>query len=172
MSAPFKSLIPWFFLFFGLFVWTQGNSQCYIQLGDYSGFDTSPYLDTLEAAACDLIRSLPSEFQNPRLQSLTLLDLLNHNVPFPRRPSGFGEFEEDPQNPYQYYSKQNLLRYFARYVPVKGMSEFSYSHINYALLEIVIESATGLTFGDALDNYVLQPLGMDNSCLLYTSRCV
>ena len=51
-------------MFFGLFVWTQGNSQCYIQLGDYSGFDTSPYLDTLEAAACDLIRSLPSEFQN------------------------------------------------------------------------------------------------------------
>ena len=44
---------------------------------------------------------LPSEFQNPRLQSLTLLDLLNHTVPFPRRPSGFGEFEEDPHNPYQ-----------------------------------------------------------------------
>ena len=106
---------------------------------------------------------LPPEFQNPRLQNLTLLDLLNHSNPFPRRPSGFGEFEEDPQNPYEYYTKQNLLRYFSRYVPVKGLSEFSYSHINYALLEIVIESATGLTFGDALDNFVLQPLGMSNS---------
>ena len=64
MSAPFKSLTPWFFLFFGLFVWTQGNSQCYIQLGDYSGFDTSPYLEGLDAVACDLVRALPPEFRN------------------------------------------------------------------------------------------------------------
>ena len=64
MSAPFKALTPWFFLFFGLFVWTQGNSQCYIQLGDYSGFDTSPYLEGLDAVACDLVRALPPEFRN------------------------------------------------------------------------------------------------------------
>ncbi len=40
------------------------KSQCYIQLGEYSGFDTSPYFEGLDAVACDLVRSLPPEFQN------------------------------------------------------------------------------------------------------------
>lgn len=106
---------------------------------------------------------IPLEFQNPRLRDLSLLDLLNHTTNFPRRPSGFGEFEEDPQNPYQYYTKQHLLRYYSRFVPLKGQGDFSYSHINYGLLECVVESATGLTYGDALDTYVLQPLGMNHS---------
>jgi hypothetical protein len=40
---------------------TQNN--CYIQLGDLSGFNTAPYQAELEAAACELIQAFPSEFQ-------------------------------------------------------------------------------------------------------------
>lgn len=44
---------------------TTGKTQndCYIQLGDLSGFNTSPYQPELEAAACELIQAFPSEFQ-------------------------------------------------------------------------------------------------------------
>jgi CubicO group peptidase (beta-lactamase class C family) len=145
------------------------------ETGSVSKALTSLLIFTLEAKGIlklsDKVNGfLPTEFQNPRLQNLTLIDLLNHTAHFPRRPSGFGEFEEDPQNPYQFYSKQNLLKYYSRYVPVKGVSDFSYSHINYALLEIVIESATGLTYGDALDGFVLQPLGMANSFVDYREQ--
>lgn len=145
------------------------------ETGSVSKALTSLLMFTLEAKGIlklsDKVNGfLPTEFQNPRLQNLTLLDLLNHTAHFPRRPSGFGEFEEDPQNPYQFYNKQNLLKYYSRYVPIKGMSDFSYSHINYALLEIVIESATGLTYGDALDGFVLQPLGMANSFVDYREQ--
>ncbi len=44
---------------------TTGKTQndCYIQLGDLSGFNTAPYQAELEAAACELIQAFPSEFQ-------------------------------------------------------------------------------------------------------------
>ena len=113
---------------------------------------------------------LPVDFQNPRLKDLTVLDLLNHEASFPRRPQGFGEHEEDPQNPYQFYTKSELLKYFARFVPAKQPMEFGYSHINYALLEILIETTTGLSFGDALDLYVFQAIGMTNSFIDFKEK--
>lgn len=38
--------------------------SCYIQLDDASGFDTSPYLSELEAAACALRDAFPEELQD------------------------------------------------------------------------------------------------------------
>jgi len=55
---------PLLLLLFSLLLGAGGKSQCYIQLGEYSGFDTSPYFEGLDAVACDLVRSLPPEFQN------------------------------------------------------------------------------------------------------------
>lgn len=40
------------------------GQNCYVQLADMSGFDTSPYQSQLEAAACELIQEFPSEVQN------------------------------------------------------------------------------------------------------------
>ena len=40
------------------------SQNCYVQLSNMSGFDTSPYLEELEAAACALKESLPLEYQN------------------------------------------------------------------------------------------------------------
>nr|HRQ30532.1 hypothetical protein [Saprospiraceae bacterium] len=48
-------------LVFSISAKTQNN--CYIQLGDLSGFNTAPYQAELEAAACELIQAFPSEFQ-------------------------------------------------------------------------------------------------------------
>ncbi len=103
------------------------------------------------------------DVQNPRLNNLTILDLLNHTAPFPRRPQWFGEHEEDPQNPYEFYSKSELLKYYARFVPVKNQTDFNYSHINYAMLEVIIEAATGQSFGDVLEQYICSPLDMRHS---------
>ena len=40
------------------------GQNCYIQLSDMSGFDTSPYQKDLESAACQLKLSLPEQYQN------------------------------------------------------------------------------------------------------------
>ena len=112
---------------------------------------------------------LPLNYRNPRIKNLTIEDLLNHQSFFPRRPSLFGEKEEDPQNPYEFYSKQDLLEYYSNFVPDKT-KEFNYSHTNYALLEVVIENVTHLEFEDALNQYIISPLGMRNSLINFKEK--
>ncbi len=49
-----------------IFLWQSflPAQSCYIQLDDASGFDTSPYLSELEAAACALRDAFPEELQD------------------------------------------------------------------------------------------------------------
>lgn len=112
---------------------------------------------------------LPIEFQNPRLKKLTIEDLINHKSPFPKRPYYFGEKEEDPQNPYEFYSKNDLLKFYSRYVPDK-QKEFNYSHINYALLEIILESVANLEYEELLKQYLFNPLNMENSFVHFKEK--
>lgn len=105
---------------------------------------------------------LPLEYQNPRLKNLTIEQLLNHKTAFSRRPAMFGEKEEDAQNPYSHYTKQDLLEYYRNFVPEKG-DEFSYSHTNYALLEFVVETACSCDYHTALETYLFSELEMNNS---------
>ncbi len=102
------------------------------------------------------------EYQNPRLNKLTIDQLINYQTSFPRRPAMFGEKEDDAQNPYANYTKQDLLNYYRNYVPEKN-AEFKYSHINYGLLELVVESVCNCTYNDAIDQFLFKPLVMNNS---------
>lgn len=45
------------------FVSVEGQN-CFTELADFSGFDTSPYQSELESAACELIEAFPAEFQD------------------------------------------------------------------------------------------------------------
>lgn len=50
-----------------LFILSYGivkSQSCYVRLDDASGFATDQYQATLEAAACDLVQTLPEAFQN------------------------------------------------------------------------------------------------------------
>jgi CubicO group peptidase (beta-lactamase class C family) len=105
---------------------------------------------------------LPLEYQNPRLKDLTIEQMVNHKTKFSKRPTMFGEKEDDAQNPYGHYSKQDLLEFYKNYVPEKS-EEFSYSHTNYALLEFVIEAACNCDFNTAMEVYLFSELNMKNS---------
>lgn len=104
---------------------------------------------------------LPLQFQNPRMEDLTLLDLLQHNAGFPFRPSFFGLHEKNPDDPYAYYSKQELLEYYAAFVPEK--TGYNYSHTDYALLEVLLENALQKPFERLLEEYVFEPFRMNNA---------
>ncbi|MEM9547188.1 MAG: hypothetical protein AAGA77_14500 [Bacteroidota bacterium] len=41
---------------------TGANAQCYVQLTDALGFDSTPYQAELEAAACELVNAFPEQF--------------------------------------------------------------------------------------------------------------
>lgn len=98
---------------------------------------------------------LDEEWQNPRLSQLSIYDLLYHQSGFPQRPAFIGKTEKEPGNPYAGYSKKDLLAYYRDYIP--ETPGFNYSHINYALLEIIIEHTTHKAYHDVLDALILRP---------------
>ena len=51
------------FLFFLICLPVLSGQNCYVQLGDVSGFNTQSYQNGLEAAACSLRATLPDSLQ-------------------------------------------------------------------------------------------------------------
>lgn len=108
---------------------------------------------------------LPQPYQNNRLDTLTIAHLLMHYSPFPRLPAFFGRKTKDSTNPYAHYTKKDLLEYYAQLKPRKRHRGHSYSHINYALLEILIENATQKSYAEALKTYINDPLSLSSTYL-------
>jgi CubicO group peptidase (beta-lactamase class C family) len=104
---------------------------------------------------------LPLAYQNPRMKKLSIKDLLNHQSGLPKRPYGFGLKEVESQNPYKYYSKDDLLKSYSIFV--QESNEAIYSHMNYALLEIILESVYGKSYNEILFEKILLPLNMNQS---------
>lgn len=104
---------------------------------------------------------LPVDYQNPRMQQTTILDLINHTSSLPKRPSFFGKKEKNYQNPYEFYSVKDLLSFYRDFIPDK--KQFEYSHTNYAILEIIIEKSTGKKYNDVLFDEILTPYKMANT---------
>lgn len=145
-------------------------------LSDQSIFEIGSISKTLTASLCASLANqglldldspanayLPTLYQNPRLEQLTLRHLLQHTSGFPKRPSFFGRKNHDIQDPYAYYSKADLLEFYSEYLTVSPIGTFRYSHTNYGLLEIIIEAATQLDYEQALAKYLLHPLGMNST---------
>ncbi len=103
--------------------------------------------------------------QNPRLEHITVHDLLAHTSGLPKHPDLFGRKMLDAQNPYRTYNKEDLLSFYKGFI-IENESTFEYSHTNYALLEVIIENATGSKFHDLVQKYISRPMGMNHT---YTS---
>ena len=111
---------------------------------------------------------LPEEYRNPRLDELTILDLIAHQSGMPKRPSFFGRKEKDLQNPYENYHISDLLKFYRDFIPDK--KDFEYSHTNYALLEMIITGLTSKSYQDILNEKIFSPLGMTNSFVDFNEK--
>jgi len=100
--------------------------------------------------------------QNPRLDYISIHDLLTHQSGLPKRPDLIGRKMRNATCPYQYYDKHDLLRFYSSYVP-QNKTEFQYSHTNYGLLEIILENATGESIDHLLRQYIFEPLSMTDT---------
>jgi len=112
---------------------------------------------------------LPLEIQNPRMDEVTIINLIQHTSGLPVRPYFFGVKEKDPQNPYGFYEKEDLLSFYSDFLP-KSIGEFNYSHTNYGLLEIILEQATGKSFDKLMDDYIINPMGLDSTFVFFKER--
>ena len=57
----------------------------------------------------------------------------------------------------------DLLNYYAEYVPDSGHNKYQYSHINYALLEIILERIYEKSYPDIIKESVFDLLKMEKS---------
>jgi len=100
--------------------------------------------------------------RNPRLDHISIHDLLTHQSGLPKRPDLIGRKMRKATSPYQYYDKHDLLRFYSSYVP-QNITEFQYSHTNYGLLEVILENATGESIDHLLREYIIDPLSMTDT---------
>jgi CubicO group peptidase (beta-lactamase class C family) len=103
---------------------------------------------------------LDSNYQNPRLTHLTIHHLINHMSGFPKKPARFGAWDREASQPYIAYSKRDLMTYYRDFIPEKKRSKYIYSHTNYAILEHIIENATGMALEDAFQYYLASSLDL------------
>ncbi len=109
---------------------------------------------------------LPSEYRNENAGNITINDLIIHTSGMPKLPSEFGLKSKDSNNPYAFYTKEDLLDNYKNYSPgSEQFGKYYYSNLNYALLEIAIEFATKQPFETILKEKIFDPLGMQNSCI-------
>ena len=123
---------------------------------------------------------LPAAYRNPKLSHINIGSLLTHTSGLPKKPSGFGIYEKETDNPYAHYSKELLLDFYKNFdphsilgTPIKKKRKFlkknkpqvnyQYSHLNYALLEVAIEAVSGKSYQSLLYEKLFQPLGMKDS---------
>lgn len=112
---------------------------------------------------------LPKKYKNPSLDQYTLGDLLTHQINFPKRPSNLAKKEFNISNPYAYYTKKNLLEYYANYserqIRYWPLVKLHYSHINYGLLEIIMESIMNMPLEHLFQFYLFQEWGLFHTSL-------
>lgn len=98
---------------------------------------------------------LTSYFQDHSLHSslskVTLGDLVWHTSGFPQFPENESE---DPNKPiYQHYQPKDLLNYLKK--PQSQRRGYSYSHLNYVILQWCLERASGMTYQELLARYMI-----------------
>ncbi len=108
---------------------------------------------------------LDAAHRNSHLDHLVIENLITHTSGFPTRPPNMGLKEIVGQNLYSGYTKGDLLSYYRTASKLPKNGEYIYSHINYALLELIIEKATGMPFEEVLERYVLHPNQMTRSAI-------
>jgi CubicO group peptidase (beta-lactamase class C family) len=108
-----------------------------------------------------LVRWLPQFSMKDRdyETQITLKDLLSHR-------SGWKTFQGDLLNTESSLNKGLMLRYFGQLTPAYPIrSRFGYSNFGYLLGGEAIRSIAGMTWAEAVQQTLLDPLGMDRTCL-------
>jgi len=102
---------------------------------------------------------IPEEYYNPRMKGVTLGHIFKFESKLPHVFKGKGLYENDPRNPYEYFSKTNLLEFYKNYIPDADLIGNSYSDTDFALLEIILERSSSKAFEDLIEYYINEKLG-------------
>lgn len=119
---------------------------------------------SLQDRACKYIASCP-----PAWSDVTIQQLLNHTSGIPNLYNdGITGFYD-----WKYWTPAQIIG-FVQNTPLlfKPGTDWHYSEINYIALGLVIEQASGQSFGTYLQDHLFRPLGMANSGLAQQGEAV
>ncbi len=92
--------------------------------------------------------------KNPSFENCTIDRLLTHTSGLPKLPPGWGLVEKDAQDPYANFTQQDLEDFYQSYdLKPTPANQFLYSHLNYVMLEWIIENITHLSYNEVFDKY-------------------
>ena len=123
---------------------------------------------------------LPAEFQpKPGGAEITLLDLAIHHSGLPRLPRNLAPFwgtlpARHADNPYAYYGPDKLAKFLRRDgLERPEQPEYLYSNVGFGLLGMGLANRLGLSYDEAIQQRICQPLGMQDTKvdLTYEQRC-
>ena len=109
---------------------------------------------------------------NPTLQHITLRSLLTHTSGLPPKPYNLMETLSNKNDPYARYTVGHLYDFLIGFRPngsaKAAANDFLYSHLGIGLLGHLLEAATGKTYSELLQQYIIPPLGLNNTTLYPT----
>ena len=102
------------------------------------------------------------EFANPAVGEITLLELATHTSGLPRLPLNLAM--SDPADPYADYSEDDLLAALAETRKGQPLGDhYAYSNYGAGLLGYLLGRVHGGGYGPAMESFVLEPLGLDET---------
>lgn len=112
-----------------------------------------------------IIKFLPdSVAANPELQSITLLNLIDHTSGLARIPDNLITHAADALNPYKDYTKDLLYAYLKTCrLESKPGEKYSYSNLAVGLLGSILETVSGEPYSQMAREIICRPLGMFNT---------
>lgn len=115
----------------------------------------------------DTIQKIISDFP---YKNITIENLLTHTSGLP----DYMELIEQHWDKTKFATNDDILNLFKKYKPKTHFlpnQSFEYSNTGYALLSIVIEKISNVSYNDFLENTIFKKLGMKNSRVYNTRRC-
>lgn len=100
---------------------------------------------------------LPQSLQNPTAQTINLQHLLTHTSGLPRVPLGIGKTQKEDNQPFAFYTKEQLGLAFKKFDFEKvEIRKYSYSHFGFALIELMVEEQMKMPFEAVLYKEILK----------------
>lgn len=116
----------------------------------------------------NIAKYMPQQEHLPKNDSTTLRHLASHTSGYPRLPEmWFGKLEENECDPYSVLTMNDLYTYLSTNTDKKAPSpdNYEYSNLGAGILGHIAEWKTGKTYETLLQEYICNPLGMNNTSL-------
>jgi CubicO group peptidase (beta-lactamase class C family) len=161
---------------------TKPNQHTIFQIGSISKVFTSTILmgmvqDSIVQLNDKITNFLPDSLaqQNTWLQNITLAQLATHTSGLPKIPYNISMTITDKENPYSNYQIEDLYHFLGNYEPIivkkkKKNTAFSYSNLGMGLLGHLLENAAKTSFDSLLNDYIITPLQLQNTCVFLSEE--